>query len=261
MASFNPFDVFETSLQSPPQQAPPQQAPPKLQPPKLQPPKLQPPKLQPPKLQALTTSDDDIFSIFKSPKSSNKRNIHNQSFSSLRVSTNDGGDDDDDDWSEFDDKWTSQNSRSNSIKKIGSTLSPKVFAAAKRASERRSGGLASSPSRSPSRKVNNSTNPFSPVTRTAISTFQKKGTPVSSAAESQDSKVDASKNNKIYAILDKIQKYAKHQNKTGQQSLALAFAELSTFVSNPQYRNCDQAIDGLLGKFMKEKIKEKNDFH
>jgi len=50
----------------------------------------------------------------------------------------------------------------------------------------------------------------------------------------------------LRAILQKVLKFSASQSRTSQHSLSLAFAEMDQFVANPRYRDCDQAIDGLL---------------
>jgi hypothetical protein len=77
---------------------------------------------------------------------------------------------------------------------------------------------------------------------------RKRRTPPTSTRR-PNKKRNTSKNNKLYLILDKISTFSKHSSNAAQQSVALAYAELEVFVSNPQYRHCDQAIDGLLGVY------------
>ena len=238
MASFNPFDDYLSAPTTAPKQLPPQQY--VLPPQHLNVPSRPEPIVTMP-------SNDDYGGFFDSPVS----NKNNQSFSDLRQE--DGADD----WSGFStteavDDWSAFSPQKQTLKKTGSSLSPRVFAAAKRSSKRRS------------------TNPFSPRSTSGTSpppqpppppthaptsptpstiSFQKKGTPRSTSADNHDANVDTSKNNKIYQILDKISTFSKHSSNAAQQSVALAYAELEVFVSNPQYRHCDQAIDGLLGVY------------
>lgn len=241
MTSFNPFDDYLSAPTAVPKQLPPQHS--------LPPQHLNVPSR--PQPIATMPSNDDFGGFFDSPVS----NKNNQSFSDLRKE----GGAMDDDWSGFEtteavDDWSAF-SPQKQMKKTGSNLSPRVFAAAKRSSKRRStnpfsprGTSGTPPPPQPPQPPQPPHPPPTSPTPSTIS-FQKKGTPRSTSADNHDAKVDTSKNNKIYQILDKISTFSKHSSKAAQQSVALAYAELEVFVSNPQYRHCDQAIDGLLGVY------------
>jgi hypothetical protein len=145
-----------------------------------------------------------------------------------------------DDWSGF----------SNTPPKSPSVLlSPRVKLAAKRASARRTrednGGLLGITSPR-SRTTSRTAVPPQPPQPPQPPPPQLKVSTPRSSSDRRDAQEDLSKTSVLRIILQNILQFSKYSSKSAQQSLALHYAELDKFVSNPQYRNCGQAVDGLL---------------
>ena len=193
-----------------------------------------PPVVTMPSPVAQILSTDDYGGFFDSPTKS-PVSKHNQSFSDLHS----GVTDDFDDWSGFGspNKNTSNKSPSNiRLKKRTSVLSPRVMQAAKRSSSRRTSSKRPSSAYQTNFVV-------SPPSRS--STKKSIGTPRSSMGR-MDAKKDDAKTQVLIGILTKIMQFSRSNSTVAQNSLSLTYAELDKFVANPRYRDCNQAIDGVL---------------